>query len=134
MVNTTKKMSDFDCYHLHSRACAAGVEAATQAVPPTMIVSQHANMLDDASPVVKQWVVPEGPCGFAWVNIKPGNGRFANWLKRQGIARRDGYYGGVSIWIHQFGQSITRKEAYAAAYARTVREAGVPAHSMSRMD
>lgn len=123
-----------DWQALHDRAAAAGHAAATGVTPPTMIVSEHTDMLDDASPIRKQWIVPEGPCGFAWVNIKPGNGPFANWLKKHGLARPDGYYGGVTIWVHEYGQSITRKESYAHAYARTLTEAGIRAIPMSRMD
>jgi hypothetical protein len=40
----------------------------------------------------------------------------------------------MSLWVHQFDQSITRKEAYAAAYADTLRKHGIEAYAGSRLD
>jgi len=89
-------------------------------------------VVDTQSP--KCWDVPEGPCGFAWVNVSPGNCAFANWLKAQGLARRS-YSGGVDIWISEFGQSVQRKEAMARTMAEVLREKlGVKACSDSRLD
>jgi hypothetical protein len=74
-------------------------------------------------------------CGFAWVNIKPGNSAFANWLKMKKIARRDEYYGGVTVWVSDYNQSMERKMAYAGAFARTLEAAGLKrVYAMSRMD
>jgi hypothetical protein len=78
-------------------------------------------------------IVPDGPCGFAWITIRPGNSSFAIWAKRNRIADR-AYGGGVSIWVGEFGQSMTRKQAYAYAYAGVLQDAGVKAYSGSRMD
>ena len=89
--------------------------------------------IDTKSPVYE---IEGGVCGFAWVNIKPGNCPFANWMKKIGKIARDSksYYGGVDVWVHEFGQSMERKESYAHAFAAVLREAGIKAHSMSRMD
>jgi hypothetical protein len=82
----------------------------------------------------KEYILTDGACGFAWVNVKPGGSSFARWLIANGKARRDGYYGGVTIWVPFFGQSMARKEAYALAYARTLQEAGIDATPNSRLD
>lgn len=115
-------------------ACEAGLNAVKELNVIPMIVQEHANPFDDNSPVVKQWYEPEGVCGFAWVFVKPGNCKFANWLKKNGKARPDSYYGGVSIWISQFGQSMQKKEAYAIAMADVFRKYDIRATYMSRLD
>jgi len=107
--------------YIYAEARAAGLAAGKAAVPPVMVVQERASALDDESPVKKEWTVPEGPCGFAWVNVRPGNSKFANWLKKNGLARSDSYAGGVTIWVSEFGQSMVRKEAYARALAESLR-------------
>lgn len=120
---------------LYAEAHAAGMAAGAAAKPAAMVVGHAAsvfgNDIDYSKPT---YVVPDGPCGFAWVNVKPGNSRFANWLKKNGLGRRDSYYGGVSVWVREFGQSMTRKEEYAYAFAKTLRAEGVEAWANSRMD
>jgi len=126
-----KEMND-----LYQKAHQAGIERANEiadSIKP-MIVEEHKNMLDDSSKVVKQYVVEGGPCGFAWINIRPGNCKFANWLKKNKLASADSYYGGVSIWVHEFGQSMALKEAYAQAFSRFIEGYGIKSYSMSRMD
>jgi hypothetical protein len=58
----------------------------------------------------------DGVCGFAWVVVKPATSSFAKWLKKTGWADK-AYGGGLSIWIGGYNQSMTRKEAHAAAMA-----------------
>lgn len=51
--------------------------------------------------------------------------------------RPDSYYGGVSMWIGGFNQSMQKKEAYGRAFAAVVNDAGIDGlrvHCMSRMD
>ena len=130
------KMTDRDFRRIYDTADAEGLAALNACVPVPMVVQEHANMLDDNSPAVKQWIVPGGVCGFAWVNIKPGTNKFCNWLKTTGLAKRDEYNGGITIWVHHGGQSMQIKEAYAHAFARVIREA-IPelrVYAMSRMD
>jgi hypothetical protein len=118
-------------------ADAAGKAAAAAVTPVPMVVQERANPLDDSSPVVRQWApVMDGVCGFAWVNVKPGNSAFANWLKKQPGSRwrTDSYEGGVSMSVFDYNQSLTRKAAYAGAFARVLSEAGIRAYSASRMD
>lgn len=122
------------CELLYKSADQAGMKAVLAATITPMVVSQHANPLDDNSPVERQWFVSDGPCGFAWVNVKPGTSRFAKWLVDKGYASKDSYYGGVTIWVHQFNQSMQKKETYAAAFASVLAEHGITAHSNSRMD
>ena len=81
----------------------------------------------------KHYVVEDGPCGFAWITFFPGNCPLANYLKKRGIAKK-AYGGGVSRWVSEFDQSITRKEAFASAYAKVFQEAGHKAYSGSRLD
>ncbi len=81
----------------------------------------------------KSWYVADGVCGFAWIKIRPANSSFALWAKKAGIAK-PAYGGGLQIWVSGYGQSMQKKEAYAAAYAKVLSEAGIKAHSESRMD
>jgi hypothetical protein len=74
------------------------------------------------------------PCGFAWVNIKPGYSAFAKWLVKNEYARKDSYYGGVTIWVGEFDQSMYHKETFAERLAEIFRENGIKAYANSRMD
>jgi hypothetical protein len=121
---------------LYDKADAAGKAAASACKPTPMLVgsakSLFSNEIDYSQPVD---YVADGVCGFAWVNLKPGNSPFANWLKKNKLARKDEYYGGVTIWVHDYNQSMDRKSAYAGAFARVLNQAGYSrAYSMSRMD
>lgn len=118
---------------LYEKANAAGVKAATEHNPTPMVVQERQHplgvplgdlmMSDEENPVVKQYEpISDGVCGFAWIQIKPGNHSFANWLKKNNLARPDSYYGGVSIWVHEFRQSYEKKRAYAGAFAKVVNE------------
>ena len=119
-----------------ANASLAGFDAGQQATPETMIVTQHTNQLDDTSPVAQQWIVPEGPCGFAWVNVSPGNSSFARWLVKNGHAHK-AHRGGVDIWIGAHGQSYERKRAHAGAMADEITRAeikGVTVYASGRLD
>ena len=101
-------------------AHAAGTAAATAAVPEPMHIAGYAP-------------VTEGVCGFAWITIRPGTSHAARYAKRV-LRARAGYHGGMEIWVSGYGQSMTRKEAYAEAFATTLRAAGIEATAGSRMD
>ena len=118
---------------LFAAAHAAGLAAGQAAVPVPMVVQQHRDMLDDQSPIRHEWIVPEGVCGFAWVVIKPGNCPAANYGKTND-GFKSHYHGGVAKWISGFGQSYTRKRAYAAAFADVLHQAGINAWADSRLD
>ncbi len=127
--------SESDFENLYLRAQEIGQLAGEALSPAPMVVVERQNPFDDSSPIIRQYAPePAGACGFAWVNIKPGNSRFANWLKKNGLARKDSYYGGVSIWIRQHGQSYEKKIAHARALAEVLSEAGIKAYASGRLD
>ena len=55
-------------------------------------------------------------------------------LKDNDIGRKDSYYGGYTIWVSGFGQSVTRKENYARAFVKVLGDNGLTAYNMSRLD
>lgn len=115
---------DFD--KIFMMANDAGQIAALDAIPAPMIVSGY-----EDEPVM------DGVCGFAWVNFKMKSGlarKFGKWMKDNDHGRKDDYLGGVTIWISDYGQSMTRKAAHAGAMAQYLREAGIDAYADSRMD
>ena len=109
---------------LVARAEKAGRDAAETARIDPMVV-------EDGQ---KNYFVADGVCGFAWINIKPGNCGLAKYLKNEKKARPDSYYGGVTVWVSDYGQSMQKKEAYAYAYAQVLRTDGYNAYAASRMD
>lgn len=145
-------MTPDKCQDLFNRACAAGDAAVTELIASNgvapMVVSQHANPLDDNSPVTQRYFVADGPCGFAWVILKPGNSSFAKWAVAQRKSGKSGgkankavllpdgptYGGGVRFWVSGFNQSMQKKETYAAAFAGVLHASGLNAYSDSRMD
>jgi hypothetical protein len=120
---------------IYLKARNAGMEAAQNCMPTPMVVGTPTTPLGNDIDTNKQmYFVSEGVCGFAWIQVKPGTSAFAKWLKKNNLARPDSYYGGVSIWVGEFNQSMQRKEAYANAFANVLNECGIRAYSMSRMD
>ena len=121
------------------KAHAAGMVAVEATTPAPMVVAQHRNQFDDDSPVVKQWHVPGGVCGFANVTVKPGTHSFAKWATKHGHGRRDNYAGGISLGLKPevkgtLYQSYEIVCAYANAAAAELRDHGVPASVWSRID
>lgn len=112
------KMIDHE--RLYVKARQAGLEAGKNEQTSTMIVSGR-------------YIVPDGPCGFAWVIVKPGTSSFARWLVRTNRGSK-AYRGGVQIWVSDFNQSMERKSAYADAFAKVLQQAGIECYSDSRMD
>lgn len=108
---------------VYAAAQADGLQAGYDVTPTPMYVTGYAPVMD-------------GVCGFAWVNIRPGNSSFAQWLKREGHARTDSYAGGVTIWISAHGQSMSRKQAHADAMAEAFKREfpNLRIYSASRMD
>lgn len=125
---------------LFARAWAAGVAAGEATTPVPMIVGTPVNMMaslvggdsamDTSKPI---YHVPSGVCGFAWVNVNPGNSSFARWLIKTNRAYSH-YRGGVNIRISAYDQSMEKKAAHAGAMANVLRDAGIKAYSMSRED
>ena len=123
-----------DHQELYNKADAAGMEAVSNLNVVPMVVTEHADVLDDNSAIKKSYFVSDGPCGFAWTVIKPANSSFAKWLVKNQIASKRIYEPGVMIWCHQFNQSIQKKETYMSAFARVLNDNGIKAYSGSRMD
>jgi hypothetical protein len=123
-----------DWERIYNEAHTAGMAAGQACQPVGMVVQQHANPLNDNSPVVKSWDVPDGVCGFAWVVVSPGTHSFARWAAKNLNAKKD-YYGGVTVkWVGEFGQSMQRKIAYAQAFAGVLHKYNVPVGVRDRMD
>ena len=122
---------------LLNEARIAGIKAVVEITPQIMpmIVSEHANVADDRSPVVYSYPpIADGVCGFGWILIKPANSPFANWCLKQGIGRRSQYERGFVINVSDFRQSLLKKEAYAHAFAAVLSAAGIRAYGCSRID
>jgi hypothetical protein len=114
---------------LYAKAHEAGMLAAEKCIPnPMGVVS-----IVDGKPQ-SLVIIEDGVCGFAWVNIRPARGAFVNYLKDLGIGSVDSYYGGYTIWVSDFGQSMTRKHEYAKAFARVLESWCITANAHARMD
>ena len=112
-----------------------GMAAGNGCTPTPMVVGQPTTPLGNDIDYSKEtYYVSDGVCGFAWINIKPARGKFVKYLKDNDIGRKDSYYGGYTIWVSGFGQSLDRKSAYARAFAEVLNENGLTAYAMSRMD
>lgn len=121
---------------VYAQADKNGQAAAEDMVPTPMLVVEHANPLDDNSPVVKTYApIESGVCGFAWVTVSPDTSSFARWAAKEHSWRK-AYNGGLQLWVRGYGQSMERKEAYARAFAATLREGlGIDqVYAQSRMD
>lgn len=113
-------MKDFST--LYNLADTAGKSAVTKFTPNPMVVTSGN----------KNYFVADGVCGFAWIKFA-GNTAWARWAKKMGYAR-SAYPKGLSIWVSDYNQSMQKKEVYAQAFAKTLRDNGVDAWAESRMD
>lgn len=120
---------------IYAEAVKAGREAVSRTHVQPMIVGEEtapfSGVLDTSRPM---HFIEDGACGFAWVIVRPGNSPFANWLKKEGHARKDSYYGGVNIWIGDYNQSVQKKAVHAKAMAEVFRKHGITAQSYDRLD
>lgn len=107
---------------IHADCHAAGLNAGVAVTPTPMLVGTAKSLLSNEIDYTKPtYRVDDGPCGFAYINIYPGNSKLANAYKKLGLARK-AYGGGVTVNVYEFGQSYERKMAYARAYAEKLRE------------
>jgi len=122
---------------IYAEADRAGKLALMACVPDPMIVTPvdlRGCMIGPSD------FIPDGVCGFAWVSIRPASpsGRtdcpFVAWLRKNGIGRYDSYEKAWSIWVNHGNQSMTKKEAYAEAFASVLTAYGISAYAGSRMD
>ena len=102
-------------------------------VTPMVVGSPSTPLGSDIDYSKKTYFVEGGVCGFAGVVIKPARGKFVSYLKKLGMGYKH-YYGGWYVSVREFGQSLTRKEAYAEAFAKVLGEAGMRCYVDSRMD
>ena len=117
-----------------AEACAEAAVASQLAQPTPMQVQQRADVLDDTSPVVQAWNVPDGVCGFASVNVRPGNCAFANWLKKNTSHKYSSYHKAILIFMHYGNQSYERKTAAAHAMEKVFGHHGIRCSVDSRLD
>jgi len=116
----------------HAKEVGAEAVRNLHVVPMTVV---EADVLTGRpKPGGARYVVDDGVCGFASINVKPGTSRFARYLVESGLASRDHFRGGVTWYISDFNQSLQRKEAFAFAAASVLRGYGIKAYASSRMD
>ena len=116
-------------------------QVSARKVPQPMLVGSPKSFFnDEIDETKKTYFVAGGVCGFAWVVIKPAQGKFVKWLKEQGIGYK-AYGGGWAIMAHPQNtknsplcQSLEINEAWARAFAEKLKENGVKASADSRMD
>lgn len=108
-----------------SQAEEAGLRALVACTPKPMTVVSGG----------QRWFVPDGVCGFAWVNVYGirKNSKIGKVLESRGF-RKNSYERSFQLWIGLGDQSMARKEAYARAYAEVLQNVGLRAYSGSRMD
>ena len=119
---------------LLEKAHLMGMDAGRSVGVTPMVVGTATDLfsseIDYSKPVS---VVNDGVCGFAGVVIKPARGKFVSYLKGLDKGYKH-YYGGYYVPVREFGQSLTRKEAYAEAFAKVLDEEGLKCYVDSRMD
>lgn len=115
-----ERTARYDEYQaLLTTAYRAGTVAGQNAVPKPMTIIEADPITGKPKLGARADKIMEGACGFAWVNIKPGNSSFARWLVKNNYASKS-YYGGVDIWISDHNQSYERKLAHAREMARLI--------------
>jgi hypothetical protein len=123
------------------KAAAAGKAAVEQLTVTPMVVGQETSLfsgkLDYSKPT---YYIEDGVCGFAWVNVYPANkgntraGKEERAILKAAGFRLNDYEKSFQLWVSQYNQSMQKKEAYASAFAKVLRENGLKAYSGSRMD
>ena len=127
-------MSKVACEKLLEKAHLMGMDAGRLVgVTPMVVGSPSTPLGNDIDYSKKTYFVEGGVCGFAGVVIKPARGKFVSYLKKLGMGYKH-YYGGWYVSVREFNQSLTRKEAYAEAFAKVLGEAGMSCYVDSRMD
>ena len=119
---------------LLEKAHLMGMDAGRSVgVTPMIVGSPSTPFGNDVDYSKKTYFVEGGVCGFAGVVIKPARGKFVSYLKGLDKGYKH-YYGGWYVSVREFGQSLTRKEAYAEAFAKVLGEVGMRCYVDSRMD
>lgn len=116
--------------NIYEEAYDAGMKAGEEAIPnPMMVVGTTVG----GKEVIADYV-SEGVCGFAWVAVRPSYCKFGTWLRAMDYGRYSSYDKAVLIWCHEFGQSMTRKEAFAKAFAEVLVKHDINCYARSRLD
>jgi hypothetical protein len=123
------------------KADTAGQVAVEKLKVTPMIVGQETSLFSGKIDYSKTtYYVEDGVCGFAWVDVYPahkGNTRLGKderkVLEASGF-KKDVYGKKYYKWISAFNQSMQKKEAYADAFAKVLRENGLKAYAGSRLD
>jgi hypothetical protein len=132
---TKKALTKEECYEIYTEAYEAGINAGNKAVPTPIVVGEETSPFSgQIDHQKKTYFVPEGLCGFAWVNIRPARGNFVKFLEERNAGYKDSYYGGYSVWVREFNQSHTRKVAFAQAFAQVLQKYGFEAYVGERLD
>ena len=127
-------MSKVACEKLLERAHLMGMDAGRRVGVTPMVLGTPTELFGNEIDWDKTtYHVSDGVCGFAGVVIKPARGKFVSYLKSLGMGYKH-YYGGWYVSVREFGQSMTRKEAYADAFAKVLTEEGMRCYVDSRMD
>ena len=127
-------MSKVACEKLLEKAHLMGMDAGRRVGVTPMVVGTPTELFGNEIDWDKStYHVSDGVCGFAGVVIKPARGKFVSYLKKLGMGYKH-YYGGWYVSVREFGQSMTRKEAYAEAFAKVLTEEGMSCYVDSRMD
>ena len=127
-------MSKVHCEKLLERAHLMGMDAGSRVGVVPMVVGTPTELMgNDIDYSKKTYFVESGVCGFAGVVIKPARGKFVSYLKSLDMGYKH-YYGGWYVSVREFGQSLTRKEAYAEAFAKVLGEVGMRCYVDSRLD
>ena len=127
-------MSKVACEKLLEKAHLMGMDAGRRVGVTPMVVGTPTELFGNEIDWDKStYHVSDGVCGFAGVVIKPARGKFVSYLKSLGMGYKH-YYGGWYVSVREFNQSLTRKEAYADAFAKVLSEEGMKCYVDSRMD
>ena len=127
-------MSKVACEKLLEKAHLMGMDAGRRVGVTPMVVGTPTELFGNEIDWDKStYHVSDGVCGFAGVVIKPARGKFVSYLKSLGMGYKH-YYCGWYVSVREFGQSMTRKEAYAEAFAKVLTEEGMSCYVDSRMD
>ena len=127
-------MSKVACEKLLEKAHLMGMDAGRRVGVTPMVVGTPTELFGNEIDWDKStYHVSDGVCGFAGVVIKPARGKFVSYLKSLGMGYKH-YYGGWYVSVREFGHSMTRKEAYADAFAKVLTEEGMSCYVDSRMD
>jgi len=116
-----------DFSQIWSMAYEAGTEAGNAAQCTPMIITEEIGPNPG-----QQWMVPDGPCGFAEIKFA-GNTQWGRWAKKERGCTK-AYPKGLHYWVGEFGQSYTRKSAFAIAFAKVLNNYGIDCYTSSRLD